>query len=64
MQALLRASLKNNYLYQNKRILRDFNIFTRKNKRCYVSLAIPYIKPSPSTGHQTVTIMNLKIYCF
>ena len=39
-----------------RRIPRGFNIFTRKNKRCYVSLAIPYIGPSFSTDHHTLTI--------
>ena len=37
---------------------RVFTIFTRKNKRCYVSL------PSLSRDHQTVTIMNLNIILF
>ena len=66
------ASLKNNYLYRIQIILADiqaraytfmvkgiprgFNIFTRKNKRCYVSLDIPYIGPSFSRDHHTVTI--------
>ena len=70
MQTLRRTSLKNNYLYQIlidlasiltraynfmiKRILWGFNIFTRKNTRCYVWLPIPYIAPSLSTDHQRV----------
>ena len=70
MQTLRRISLKNNYLYQIlidlasiitraynfmiKRIPWGFNIFTRKNARCYVSLPIPYIGPSLSRDHQTV----------
>ena len=70
MQTLPRTSLKNNYLYQIlinlasiltrvynfmiKRIPWGFNIFTRKNARCYVSLPIPYIGPSLSRDHQTV----------
>ena len=37
-----------------KRIPRDLNIFTMKNKRCDVSLPIPCIRPSLSRGHQTV----------
>ena len=80
MQTLPRTSLKNNYPYQIlitlssiltrtynfmiKRILGDFNIFTRSNTRCYASLSIPYIGSSLSRDHQTVAIMNLKIYCF
>ena len=80
MQTLRRASLKNNYFYQAliilvdiqartynfmiRRIPRGFKNFTRKNKRCYVSLPIPYIELSLSRGHQTVTIMNRKIHCF
>ena len=67
---LPRTSLKNNYLYQIlislasiltrvynfmiKRIPLGFNIFTRKNTRCDVSLPIPYIGPSLSRDHQTV----------
>ena len=47
-----------------KIIPRGFNIFTRKNKRCYVSLPMSYIGSSLSRGHQVVTIMNVKIYCF
>ena len=59
MQTLLCTSLKNNYLYQIlinlasiltracnfmiKRIPWGFSIFTRKNKRCYVFLPMPYI---------------------
>ena len=35
-----------------KNISRTFNIFTRKNKRCYVSFHIPYIWSSLSKGHQ------------
>ena len=46
-----------------KRIPRGFNFFTKKNKRCEVFLPTPYIGSSYSRGHQTVTIMNLKIYC-
>ena len=42
-----------------KSILELGNIFTRKNKRCYVSLPVPYIAPSLSRVHQTVTTMNL-----
>ena len=41
-----------------KRIPRGWNIFTRKNKRCYDSLPKPCIRPSLSRGHQTVAIMN------
>ena len=79
MQTLSSASLKNNYPYQIQNILADiqaraynfmikripkgFNIFNKKNKRCYFSLPIPYIGPSLSRSHQTIT-MNLKIYCF
>ena len=37
-----------------KRIPLGFNIFTRKNTRCDVSLPIPYIGPSLSRDHQTV----------
>ena len=70
MQTLRRTSLKNNYLYQIlidlasiltraynfmiKRIPWGFNIFTRKNTRCYVWLPMPYIAPSLSTDHQIV----------
>ena len=39
-------------------------MFTGKNKRCYVSLLTSYIRPSHSSGDQTVTMMNLNIYCF
>ena len=78
MQTLPSAFLKNNYLYQIliiladiqvraynfmiKRIPRGF-IFTKKNKRCYVSIPIPHIGPKLSRDHQTTT-MNLKMYCF
>ena len=78
MQTLPSACLKNNYLYQIliiladiqvraynfmiKRIPRGF-IFTKKNKRCYVSIPIPHIGSSLSRDHQTTT-MNLKMYCF
>ena len=70
MQTLPRTSPKNNYLYQIlinlasiltraynlmiKRIPWGFNIFTRKNIGCYVSLPIPYIGSSLSRDHQTV----------
>ena len=71
MQTLRRSSLKNNYIYKPthtyfmlKRISRSYNIFTRKNKICYVSLPAPYVGPSLSRDHQTLTIMDLKIYCF
>ena len=37
-------------------ISRIFNIFTRKNKRCYVSFHIPHIWLSLSKGHQRVWI--------
>ena len=47
-----------------ERIPRGFNIFTRRNKRCYVSFPIPYIGPSLSRGYQTVAIMNAKMYGF
>ena len=78
MQTLPSACLKNNYLYQIliilahiqvraynfmiKRIPRGF-IFTKKNKRCYISLPVPHIGPSLSRDHQTTT-MSLKMYCF
>ena len=43
-----------------KRIPRGFNIFTRKNKRSYVSLLIPYIRPSNSNNNESkYTIMFL-----
>ena len=77
MQTLPSTCLKNKYLYQIliiladiqaqaynfmiKRIPRDYNIFTKKNKRCYVSLHTPYIGSLLSRGHQTVT-MNLMYY--
>ena len=44
-----------------KRIPGGFDIFTKKNKIVYASLPIPYIRPSLSRDHQTVTIMNLNI---
>ena len=47
------------YVFMIKRIPSDFNIFTRKNKRGYVSLPTPCIWPSLSKSYQTVTIMNL-----
>ena len=43
---------------------RSLNIFTWKNKRCYVYLLVPYSCPLLSRGHQTVTIMNHCCYCF
>ena len=80
MQVLRHPSLKNTNIYQiliiladvltrtynfmMKRISRVFYIFTRKNKRCDVSLSTPHIRPSFSRGHQTLAIRNLKIYCF
>lgn len=46
-----------------KRMSRGFYIFIEKNEGCDVSLSIPYVGPSFSRGHQTLTIKNLKIYC-
>ena len=46
------------YNFTIKRTPSSLNIFTRKNKRCYVYLLIPYNWPSLSRDHQTVTIMN------
>ena len=43
-----------------KRIPSSLSIFTRKNKRYYVYLPIPYNRPSLSRDHQTVAIIN---YC-
>ena len=78
MQILQCTSLKNNYLYRIqiiladiqagaynfmiKRIPRGFTIFMKKNEICYVFLPAPHIGSSFSRGHQTVTVMNLKIY--
>ena len=39
---------------------RGLNIFTRKNKRCGVSLPVPCIRSSLSRGHQTIAIVNHK----
>ena len=47
-----------------KRISSSLNIFTRKNKRCYVCLPTPYNRSSLSRDHETVTIMNHCCYCF
>ena len=52
------------YNFMIKRIPRGFNIFTRENTRCYVSLPIPYTGSPLSRGHQTVTIMNVKNILF
>ena len=80
MQTLQHASLKNDFLYQMqiiladiqskaysfmmKRIPKGFNIFARKNKDVMFLFLYRIYAPSLSRGHQTVTIMNLKIYCF
>ena len=40
-----------------KGIPKCFDIFTRKNKKYYVSLPIPCIGPLLSRGYQTVTII-------
>ena len=62
-----RVSSKYNCICPIQIILADkenrFSIFTRKNKS-YASLSIPYIQPVLSRDLQTVTIMNLNIYCF
>ena len=47
-----------------KRIPSSLNIFTRKNKRCYVYIPIPYNRYSISRDHHTATIMNHCCYCF
>ena len=52
------------YNFMIKRNPRGFNTFTKENKRRSVSLSMPYIWLSLSRSHQTVTIMNLNIYCF
>ena len=44
-----------------KRIPTGFNTYTRKNKRCYISLPIPFIGFSLVRGHQIITIMNLNM---
>ena len=41
-----------------KRIPNSLNIFTKKDKRCHVSIPIPYIWPYLARGHQTVTVIN------
>ena len=46
------------YNLKIKRIPSRVNIFTRKNKRCYIYLPIRYNRPSLCRGHQTVTIMK------
>ena len=38
------------YTFMVKRINKGFNIFTKENERCYVSLPIPYIRPSLFRG--------------
>ena len=52
------------YNFKIKRIPSSLNIFTQRNKRCYVCLPIPCNQPSLSKYHQTVTIMNHCCYCF
>ena len=52
------------YNFKIKRIPRTVNIFTRKNKKCYVNRSLPYNRPSLSIGHKTVTITNHCYYCF
>ena len=47
-----------------KRIPSSLNIFSRKNKRCYVYLVSSYNWPTFTRDHQTVTIMNQCCYCF
>ena len=47
-----------------KRIPSFLKISTRKNKRCYYYIPIPYNRPSLSRDHQTVTIMKHCCYCF
>ena len=79
MQTSNCASFKNNYIFQIPRISVNtlprpynlmikiipsaLNIFTKKNKRYYVYLPIPYIQPSLSRVHQAVPIMNHYYYC-
>ena len=52
------------YIFKIKRIPSSLNIFTSKNKRCYVYLPIQYNWPSLFRDHQTLTIMNHCCYCF
>ena len=54
MQIVLVKMLSQTYIFMIKKIVRGFDILTRKNKICYVSLPIPYIRPTLSRGHQTV----------
>ena len=51
--------------YNNiKRIPSSLNIFTWKNKRCYLYLPIKYNHPSPSRDHQKVKVINRCCYYF
>ena len=47
-----------------RRIPTDWNVFTRKNKRCGVSLPISCIRPSFFRGYQTITVMNHEVIVF
>ena len=52
------------YNFRIKIIPNDLKISTRKNKRCYVNLPIPYNRPSLSRGYRQVTIINHCCNCF
>ena len=50
--------------FQLSKIISDLRVRTRKNRRYYVYLPIPFNWSSLPRGYQTITIINHCSYCF
>ena len=50
--------------FHNKKNPSRLNVFTRKNKWCYIYLPVPYNRLFFYRDHQTVTRMNYFCYCY